>query len=98
MERLLFASLIAFCATSSFAQPRPSTIDRPCAASQQLVATQGAVVLGLGGYTYDRFVRDRTFCEFNQYTKPAFAPSLDTFQCFVGYRCVDGPRDWFGDD
>jgi hypothetical protein len=98
MNRILVVLVVTLVATSAAAQTRPSTIGRPCAASQQLVYSRGAVVLGTGGYTYDRFVRDRSFCEFNEYTSPAFVPSLDTPQCFVGFRCKAGPRDLFGDD
>jgi hypothetical protein len=60
-----------------------------------LVFQRGAIVLGTGGYTYDRYVRDRSFCEITQTTKAAFAPTLDNPQCFVGYTCLEpsGERD-----
>lgn len=74
-------------ATAVLAQSRPSTVNRPCEASRQIVMARGAVVLGTGGHTYDRFVRDRSFCEFNEYTEPAWVPSRDAQACFVGYRC-----------
>jgi hypothetical protein len=95
MYRASVVLLSMLTATSTLAQPRPSTVGRPCVASQRLVFASGAVVLGTGGFTYDRFVRDRSFCEFNQYTEPAWVPSGDTPQCFVGYRCMNGPRDLF---
>lgn len=79
------------------AQTRPSTVNRPCIASRQLVIARGAIVLGTGGFTYDRFVRDSSFCEVGEYPQPAYVPSLDTPQCFVGYRCKQGPMDFFGD-
>ena len=69
------------------AQTRPSTVSRPCAASQRDVQTHGAIVLGTGGYTYDRFVRDRSFCQFDAALDPAWVPSRDREACFVGYRC-----------
>ena len=97
MIRLPVVLALALVATSSYAQPRPSTVNRPCGASQQLVFSYGAVVLGTGGFSYDRFVRDRRFCEFNEYVEPAFVPSLDTPQCFVGYRCKAGPKELFWD-
>jgi len=97
MNRLALASVLALLPAVSQGQPRPSTVDRPCIAAQRLVVTRGGVVLGTGGYTYDRFVRDRNFCEYNQYLEPGFVPSLDTPQCFVGYRCKQGPMDFFGD-
>jgi hypothetical protein len=98
MKSVPLVIFLALMVTVAHAQTRPATVDRPCVASQQLVIARGAVVLGTGGYTYDRFVRDRNFCEFNQYIEPAYALSLDTPQCFVGYRCKDGPRDLFGDE
>ena len=36
--------------------------------------------------TYDRFVRDRTFCDLTEYAQAAYVPSLETPACFVGYR------------
>jgi hypothetical protein len=98
VKRLAVLLPLCVLATGSDAQTRPSTVNRSCVASQQLVVARGAVVLGTGGYTYDRFVRDRNFCEFNQYLEPGFVPSLDTPQCFVGYRCKDGPNDLFWDE
>lgn len=89
--------VLTLTAAGGQAQTRPSTVNRPCNASRQLVFSQGAIVLGTGGYTYDRFVRDGSFCELNEYTSPAYVPSIDTPQCFVGYRCKAGPRDLFGD-
>jgi hypothetical protein len=90
-------ALATLFAAEAIAQGRPSTVNRPCAASQALVYSRGAIVLGTGGYTYDRFVRAQNFCEVGEYTEPAYVPSADTPQCFVGYRCVQGPRDWFDD-
>jgi len=54
-------------------------------------------VLGTGGYTYDRFVRDRSFCEITEATESAFAPTLDAPQCFIGYRCKEPENDRFFD-
>jgi hypothetical protein len=83
--------------TAAQAQTRPSTVDVPCAASRQLVFARGAVVLGTGGPTYDRFVRDRSFCDITEYAQSAYVPSPDTPRCFVGYRCKQGPREWWED-
>jgi hypothetical protein len=97
MRRILALLLILIAPTSLVAQPRPSSPALPCRTSQQLVLARGAVVLGTGGFGYDRFVRDRNFCEVNEYVDPAWVPSLDTPQCFIGYRCKPGPKDWVGD-
>jgi hypothetical protein len=60
-----------------------------CKEASGLVAAQGAVVLGTGGQTFDRFVRDRNLCFGNRYVQPAWVPTRDNRQCFVGYRCRD---------
>ncbi len=52
---------------------RPSTVSRPCVASQRDVQRNGAIVLGTGGYTYDRFVADRRFCQFDEFLDPAWS-------------------------
>jgi hypothetical protein len=95
MKRILAMLALACIATSALAQARPSTVNRPCASSRQLVFSQGAIVLSTGPNTYDRYVRDLSFCEPNQYLSPAVVPAFDTPQCPVGYRCKDGPRDFF---
>lgn len=59
---------------------------------------RGGIVLGTGGYTYDRFVADRGFCEPTEAVRRAFVPTRDTRACLVGYRCFEpGRDDWFGD-
>ncbi len=94
MTRIALSALLLLATMPALAQPRPSTPERSCAANRQNVAARGAIVLGTGGHTYDRFVRDRSFCEHGDYLEPAFVPSRDTDACFVGYRCkVDQPWD-----
>ena len=87
MKAIILALALLLPAGIAAAQSRPSTVSRPCAASQRDVQVHGAVVLGTGGYTYDRFVRDRSFCQFDETVFPAWVPARDTPQCFVGYRC-----------
>jgi hypothetical protein len=97
MLRTMMGLALMVLVTSAQAQTRPTTVDRSCQFSRGLVLARGAVVLGTGGYTYDRFVRNGSFCAVGEYTEPAFAPSLDRPQCFLGYRCKPGPREWFTD-
>lgn len=86
-------------ATQALAQSRPFSPALACGQAQRLVLARGAVVIGTGPYTYDRYVRDRGFCEINEYLEPAYVPSADTPQCFVGYICRSGRPPWFfGDD
>jgi hypothetical protein len=76
-------------ATGVVAQPRPSTVNMLCGQAAGMVAARGAIVLGTGGFTFDRFVADRRFCAITQTTEPAWVPTSDTTQCFVGYRCKE---------
>lgn len=87
MARTLIALLAFVLMGTGLAQARPQSPARSCAANRQSVLANGAVVLGTGGYTYDRFVRDRSFCQFDEIADPAWVPARDTPQCFVGYRC-----------
>lgn len=93
MERPVIVLLSSALVIGAQAQTRPSTVAMPCSASQQLVLARGAVVMGTGGYTNDRFVRDGSFCAIGEYTQRALVPSRDTPSCLVGYRCKQGPRD-----
>jgi hypothetical protein len=79
-------------------QERPSTPDMTCRQAKSVLSSRGALVMGTGGFTYDRFVRDRSFCDPTQVTSNAFVPTRDDPECLVGYRCIDPGRDWFGDD
>ena len=86
-KRFILTLAMTLCAQLAAAQPRPSTVDQPCETSQRLVARHGAIVLGTGGFTYDRFVRDRSFCQRDEVTEPAWVPSRDRPSCLVGSRC-----------
>jgi len=87
MKQFAFAFAVSVAATTAIAQPRPSTVVMSCGQAAGLVASRGAVVLGTGGHTYDRFVSDGRFCLRNEITEPAWVPAGDTRQCLVGYRC-----------
>ncbi len=75
MRLALTAALFAAGLAPAAAQ-RPSTVDMTCAQARNVVLRQGAAVLGTGGQTYDRFVRDRNFCEPTE----------------IGRRASSGPR------
>jgi hypothetical protein len=87
MIRTAFLLGLVLLPGSSLAQQRLSTPTMPCGAAARLVSAHGAIVLGTGGHTYDRYVRDVGFCQRDETTEPAWAPAADTPQCFVGYRC-----------
>lgn len=94
MKRLsLFIVATALLATDALAQPRPLTLRMSCSQAKFLVASRGAIVLSTGQYTYDRYVSSQASCLSGQFTRPAWVPTADTPQCFVGYTCVDNPPD-----
>jgi hypothetical protein len=92
MKGFLIGLAVSLFATSAVAQARPSSVAMSCRQAAGLVASHGAIVLGTGGYTYDRFVADQRFCLRSEVTVPAWVPSGDTPQCFVGYRCKEAER------
>jgi len=96
MTRMLLVLLCVGAASPALAQ-RPSTTAMSCGQAKAIVGREGGVVLGTGGQTYDRFVRDRGFCEVTEITIPAFVPAGDTPRCFVGYRCKEPSRNWLDD-
>lgn len=98
---ILFCATVAALApaTTTLAQGRPSTTAMACVQATRLVATRGSIVLGTGGQTYDRFVRDRSFCEPTEIARRAFRPTRDNPECLVGYTCYEpGNDDWLGSD
>jgi hypothetical protein len=96
MKQIALALIFAASASGVQAQSRPMTPGLTCNQARQIVAGSGAVVLGTGTYTYDRYVRDRSFCEINEMIEPGIVPTRDTPQCPVGYVCRDA--DPFFDD
>jgi len=98
MLRIACAALIAMSATAAEAQGRPSTADMACTQAAALVRSQGAIVLGTGGATFDRFVASGQFCSLNERTEPAFVASRDERPCFVGYRCRERSSDVRGNE
>ena len=74
----------------AFGQTRPATVDMSCAQARNLVATRHDIVLGTGGLTYDRFVANRSYCEFaTELDGLGVAPTLDNPYCYIGYRCTE---------
>ena len=74
---------------NALAQGRPSSTTMTCQAAQALVRARGALTVGTGGDTFDRAVRDQSFCPQGMRTKPFFAPTLDNPNCLIGDRCFD---------
>jgi hypothetical protein len=90
MRKLLLALLLSLTAVAAaHAQGRrPNSLALTCHAARSLVRAHGAVVMTTGPDLYDRYVRDGGFCATSLTTEPAYVPTADLRQCFVGYRCV----------
>ena len=87
MLRFAVTSLVLLIGSEAWSQGRPNSTTITCSRAAGLVASQGAVVLGTGVYTYDRYVSGPNFCVLGETTEPAWVPTLNNPQCFVGYQC-----------
>ena len=87
MLRLAVTSLALLIGTEAWSQGRPNSMTITCSQAAGLVASQGAVVLGAGVYTDDRYVSGPSFCVQGAATEPAWIPTFDNPQCFGGYQC-----------
>jgi hypothetical protein len=91
MFKAFALAAVAF-ASVSVAQARPSTTTMTCAQAADLVQANGAIVLGTGGHTYDRFVSHQGYCGIGEVTRPAWVPTRDSASCFIGYTCSQDNR------
>ena len=96
MIRILLPVLaLTFAATTAAtAQVGPPTSQRTCSANRQLVMREGAVVLDTGPNTYARFVKNASECVLDTFPEPAWVPSSNNPQCFIGYRCRNSSDDF----
>src|SRR3954451_4994024 len=83
----------AMLTTAAVAQNRPSTAAMTCHKAASLVYARGAIVLGTGGYTCDRFLRARSLSQVTEALESAWLPTPDTPTCFVGYRWFEPSRN-----
>ncbi|MXQ12320.1 hypothetical protein [Microvirga makkahensis] len=87
MKSNLVALVMAGIPTAVMAQSGPTTLAMTCAQARGIVASQGAVVLRTGPTTYDRYVRDGSFCALQETARPAWVRTADRVQCPVGGVC-----------
>lgn len=85
---LLAALALLLVGPEAVAQSNPSTLQMSCAQVRGLIAARGAIVLNTGPTTYERFVGGYGYCVLGETPQPAWAPTADTAQCPVGYRCA----------
>jgi len=83
----ILAGVFLTVSQNAIAQNRPISTGMSCQAASNLVSARGAVVLSTGTYTFDQYVRSSEFCPTGQTIDPAWIPTADQSQCFVGYRC-----------
>jgi hypothetical protein len=82
-------TLVALVATSSggFAEIRPFTPSLACRTIAKAVAAGGGVWLSTGRGRFDRYVANQSECARKEQITPAWVPSADNSNCFVGYTC-----------
>lgn len=88
MKALLASLILASLSTGVMAQPYATTLNMTCAQARQLVASRGAVVLHTGPTTYDRYVRDSSFCSRPFTARPVWVRTADVVQCPIGGICT----------
>ncbi len=85
---LLLTAMAAIIPLEALAQHRANTNGMTCGEARTIVRRSGAVVLSTGTYTYERFVKNRSYCELNQTVKRVYVSTRDDNRCNVGYKCV----------
>jgi curli biogenesis system outer membrane secretion channel CsgG len=88
ISTLVAAMAIAGCG-AAHAQATVRSTDLTCAQAAQLVQKKGAVVMATSPTLYDRYVRDQSFCLYDQQLRPEWVPTRDVKQCYVGSTCFE---------
>ena len=83
-----FLAVLLAASTATPAAAREDTRNMTCGEAQAFVRQEGAVVMATSTFLYIRFVADQGRCERGQVAVPAYAPTADSKQCAVGYRCA----------
>jgi hypothetical protein len=68
---------------------RLSTLNLSCSDARAIVRQHGAIVLSTGRHTFDRFVSHQGHCMHGEVIEPAWVPTYDSYQCFIGYTCTN---------
>lgn len=73
---------------SASAFARPDTANMTCSQAAALVESSGAIVLSTGSQDiYDRYVSYGTACDLGLQQVPAWVPTRDNSECFIGFTC-----------
>jgi hypothetical protein len=89
MKIITLSVFLLSTAGMAHAATKPDVSKIPCASIQHFVQDMGAVVLNTGSNTFDRFVRDNSFCAARQISEIAFVAAFDDQVCTVGLRCQE---------
>ncbi|MBV8564659.1 MAG: hypothetical protein JO366_18350 [Methylobacteriaceae bacterium] len=87
MKRLTLYLSLCLVSTAVFAETKLYASTLPCATAAHLVQYRGSAIVATGGATFDRIVRDASFCQRTQSLEGAFLTTADRPACFIGYRC-----------
>lgn len=93
MKRVFAFLIAATASTGAIAQSGPTTQTMTCAQARGLVASRGAVVLRTAPGSFDRYVRDSTFCIAQTRAEPTWVRTADVAQCPIGGTCVPAEID-----
>lgn len=94
MNKLALTVATVLLATGVLAQEsRPLTTTLSCRHTSNAITSQGSMVLQTGANTYDRYVSWDQFCQRGERAEPAWVPTADVKQCFIGYRCLSGRKN-----
>ena len=86
----IVALLLLGTTSSAIAQNRPDSRLYTCDEARSIIRDAGAIVMTTGRFTYERVVRNRSYCEFDEDTLTVFAPTKDRRKCPIGGKCVTG--------
>jgi hypothetical protein len=92
MKPFLAFLIITTVATGAMGQAGRAIRDMTCAQAAGIVASQGAVVLYTGPTTFDRYVRDSSFCARGETAQYAWVRTSDVAQCLIGGTCQQKAR------
>ncbi len=90
----LFIALVGAWPIEAQALAHPFAPKLSCGRLKSIVQQNGAEVISTGQFTYDRFVRDQSFCMRDEMTDPAWIVSSDQAECYVGYTCGERPSNY----
>ncbi|RLP81475.1 hypothetical protein D9R14_00205 [Xanthobacter tagetidis] len=89
MGRTGMLSVALLVASIGAAHAMTKSTSLTCAQAAELVQKRGAVVMATSPTLYDRYVRDQSFCLYDQQLRPEWVPTRDVKQCYVGFTCFE---------